>query len=97
MWGSMREIDKEKAYNTVALKYYELEELRKIRTDLITMEQDCKAKVTVKTIQSTPYSKLLRYRTKKKTFDIAPKLLLQIIDKVIVTCPNEVALSFLFL
>ena len=74
--------DKEKAYNTVALKYYELEELREIKADLLTMEQDYKAKVIVKSIHSSNLS-MSHYFFKKKSFDVAPELLIQIIDELI--------------
>ena len=78
---------KEKAYNTVALKYYELQELKKIKTDLLTMEQYTKAKVKIKTLHREYTGRVFGsdeiYKTKKKTFDIAPQLLIQIIDKLI--------------
>lgn len=79
--------DKERAYNTVALKYYELQELKKIKTDLIFMEQDCKAKVKIKTLHKEYSGSFFGadevHKTKKKSFDIAPQLLIQIIDKLI--------------
>lgn len=74
--------DKEKAYNTVALKYYELEELRKIKADLLTMDKEYKANVIVKTIHSSNLT-ISRLFLKKKSFDVVPELLIQIIDELI--------------
>ena len=75
--------DKEKAYNTVALKYYELEELRRIKADLLTMDKEYKAKVIVKTIHSSFLGEITHYFFKKKSFDVAPELLIQVIDGLI--------------
>ena len=75
--------DKEKAYNTVALKYYELEELKKIRYNLSTMIEGYKAKVKIKTLHEDFINGQFRFKTKRKSFEIAPKLLMQIIDKLI--------------
>lgn len=77
-------IDKEKAYNTIALKYYELEELREIRRNLITMDAHYKARVTVKTIHNNGYmEELIHFFSKKKSFNVVPELLIQIIDGLI--------------
>ena len=78
----MREIDKEKAYNTVALKYYELQQLKEIKEDLLSMEQDCNAKVKIKTIHKG-YAYPPHLYSIKRAFEIEPKLLIQIIDGLI--------------
>lgn len=80
--------DKEKAYNTVALKYYELQELKNIKQDLIEMEQDTKAKLIIKTLHSEYTGHVFggsepAYKIKKKKINIVPKLLIQIIDLLI--------------
>ena len=75
-------IDKEKAYNTVALKYYELEKLKEIKKDLLSMEQDCYAKVKIKTIHKG-YTYPPHLYSKKKVLEIEPTLLIQIIDGLI--------------
>lgn len=80
-------IDKEKAYNTVALKYYELQELKEIKGNLLSMNQEFKAKVKIKTIHwdytGFAFGSDETYTTRKKTFEVAPKLLIQIIDGLI--------------
>ena len=78
----MREIDKEKAYNTVALKYYELEQLKEIKMDLLSMEQKYNAKVKIKTIHKS-YTYSPHLYAKKKVLEIEPTLLIQIIDGLI--------------
>ncbi len=81
------EIDKEKAYNTVALKYYELQELNKIKNNLLDMKQEEKAEVKIKTIHWDFSGAIFGvepiYKTRKETFEIVPQLLVQIIDKLI--------------
>lgn len=80
-------IDKEKAYNTVALKYYELQELNKIKDNLLDMQQTEKAEMRIKTIHWDYSGSIFGtdpiYKTRKETFEIVPKLLVQIIDKLI--------------
>lgn len=73
--------DKERAYNTVALKYYELKELEKIRVNVASMEKEFKAEVKVKTIHKKILDRTLY--DKKTKFNISPELLIQIIDKLI--------------
>lgn len=75
-------IDKEKAYNTVALKYYELQQLKEIKKDLLSMEQDYYAKVKIKTIHKS-YAYPPHLFSIKRALKIEPKLLLQIIDELI--------------
>ena len=48
----MKIADKDKIYNTVALKQYELEELKQVKSNLIAMNEDYKAEMTVKTANS---------------------------------------------
>ena len=77
----MKIVEKDKIYNTVALHQYELEELKQIKLDLSTMNKDYKAEMTIKTIQTRIFGGGL-YKN-KKTIEIVPELLIQIIDKLI--------------
>lgn len=74
-------IDKEKAYNTVALKYYELQELEEVRSNLLSMNKDYNAEVKIKTIHEKKFNREIF--TKKSKFLIAPELLIQVIDELI--------------
>ena len=77
----MKIADKDKIYNTVALKQYELEELKQVKSNLITMNEDYKAEMTVKTVHTSILGGRLYKR--KKTITIVPELLIQIIDELI--------------
>ena len=81
--GDEETIDKEKAYNTVAIAYYEMQQLKDIKEDLLSMEQEYKAKVKIKTFHTDFISSYPHLYSIKKTFNINPKLLIQIIDGLI--------------
>lgn len=77
----MKTVEKDKIYNAVALKQYELEELKQIRTDLMTMNENYKAEMIIKTVHRNIWNNVL-YK-KKRTTTIVPELLIQIIDELI--------------
>ena len=76
----MKTAEKDKIYNTIALKQYELEELKEIKSNLCTMDKDCKAEMTIRTIHTGIFGGI---SYKKKSTTVVPQLLIQIIDKLI--------------
>ena len=77
----MKTAEKDKIYNTIALKQYELEELKGIKSNLCTMDKDYKAEMTIITIHTGIFGGI-SYK-KKSTTVVVPQLLIQIIDKLI--------------
>ena len=77
----MKAIEKDKIYNTIALKQNELEELKEIKLDLLTMDKNYKTEMTIKTIHTRIFGGELYKRKKKIT--VVPDTLIQIIDKLI--------------
>ena len=76
----MKTAEKDKIYNTIALKQYELEELKEIKSNLCTMDKDYKAEMTIITIHTGIFGGI---SYKKKSTTVVPQLLIQIIDKLI--------------
>ena len=76
----MKTAEKDKIYNTIALKQYELEELKGIKSNLCTMDKDCKAEMTIRTIHTGIFGGI---SCKNKSTTVVPQLLIQIIDKLI--------------